>query len=73
MKSRQEISGIQVLPAISILLAVIIISLVLGVTDAQDDLAAKQAQYCELRGIYEATDSEYGWPKLQGYEECDYD
>jgi len=71
MQSRQQISGIQTFPAIMILLAVVIVSIVLSVTDAQDELAGKQANYCEMRGIYEQSGGNYGWPVLPGYEECD--
>ena len=30
----------------------------------------KQANYCEMRQIYIDSDSEYGWPKMDGYGEC---
>ena len=70
MQSRQQISGIQTFPAIMILIAVIVVALVLSVTDAQDELAGKQANYCEMRSIYENSGGEYGWPKLDGYGEC---
>ena len=70
MKSTQHLSTIQTFPAIMILLAVVILSLVLSVTDAQDELAGKQANYCEMRSIYENSGGEYGWPKLDGYGGC---
>jgi len=70
MKSTQHLSTIQTFPAIMILLAVVIVSLVLSVTDAQDELAGKQANYCEMRGIYEQSGGDYGWPKMDGYGEC---
>jgi len=70
MQSRQQISGIQTFPAIMILIAVIVVALVLSVTDAQDELAGKQTNYCEMRSIYEQSGGEYGWPKLDGYGEC---
>jgi hypothetical protein len=62
--------NIQTVPSISILACVIFIALILGATDANDDLAGKQANYCEMRGIYEQSGGEYGWPKLDGYGEC---
>ena len=70
MKSRKEISTIQTFPAIMILIAVVIVALVLSVTDAQDELAGKQANYCEMRGIFEQSKGAYGWPKMEGYGEC---
>ena len=70
MQSRQQISGIQTFPAIMILIAVIVVALVLSVTDAQDELAGKQANYCEMRSIYENSGGEYGWPRMDGYGEC---
>ena len=70
MKSRQQISGIQTFPAIMILIAVVTVSLVLSATDAQDELAGKQANYCEMRQIYIESGREYGWPVLPGYGEC---
>jgi len=70
MPSRKEISTIQTFPAIMILIAVVTVALVLSVTDAQDELAGKQANYCEMRQIHIDSDSEYGWPKMDGYGEC---
>jgi len=70
MKSRKEISTIQTFPAIMILIAVVIVALVLSVTDAQDELAGKQANYCDMRDIFEQSNGEYGWPKMDGYGEC---
>jgi len=70
MKSRQQISGIQTFPAIMILIAVVTVALVLSATDAQDELAGKQANYCEMRGIYKQSGGDYGWPKMDGYGEC---
>ena len=70
MQSRQQISGIQTFPAIMILIAVIVVALVLSVTDAQDELAGKQANYCEMRQIHINSGGEYGWPKLDGYGGC---
>ena len=70
MKSRQQISGIQTFPAIMILISVVTVALVLSVTDAQDELAGKQANYCEMRGIHKQSGGEYGWPKMDGYGEC---
>ena len=70
MKSRQNISGIQTFPAIMTLLAVAIVSLVIGAKDAQDDLDGKQANYCEMRSIYIDSGTEYGWPRMDGYGEC---
>jgi len=63
-------TNIQPVPAISILAGVVFIALILGATDANDDLAGKQINYCEMRGIYEQSGGEYGWPKLDGYGEC---
>jgi hypothetical protein len=63
-------TNIQPVPAISILAGVIFIALILGATDANDDLAGKQANYCEMRGIYEQSGGEYGWPRMDGYGEC---
>jgi hypothetical protein len=62
--------NIQTVPSISILACVIFIALILGATDANDDLAGKQANYCEMRGIYEQSGGEYGWPRMDGYGEC---
>ena len=62
--------NIQPVPAISILAGVIFIALILGATDANDDLAGKQANYCEMRKIHTDSGGEYGWPKLDGYGEC---
>jgi len=70
MQSRQQISGIQTFPAIMILIAVIVVALVLSVTDAQDELAGKQANYCEMRQIHIESGGEYGWPRMDGYGEC---
>ena len=70
MKSRQQISSIQTFPAIMILIAVVTVSLVLSATDAQDDLAGKKANYCEMRQIHSDSGGEYGWPKMDGYGEC---
>jgi len=36
----------------------------------QEDIEGKQANYCEMRSIYEQSGSQYGWPKLEGYGEC---
>ena len=71
MQSRQRISGIQTFPAIMILIAVIVVALVLSVTDAQDELAGKQANYCEMRQIHTDSGGLYGWPSLPGYGECE--
>jgi len=70
MKSTQDLSSIQTFPAIMVLIAVVTVSLVLSVTDAQDELAGKQANYCDMRSIYEQSGGEYGWPKMDGYGEC---
>ena len=70
MQSRQHISGIQTFPAIMILIAVIVVALVLSVTDAQDELAGKQTNYCEMRQIHTDSGGEYGWPRMDGYGEC---
>ena len=70
MKSTQHLSTIQTFPAIMILLAVVILLLVLSVTDAQDELAGKQANYCEMRQIHIESGGEYGWPRMDGYGEC---
>ena len=70
MKSTQNISTIQIFPAIMILIAVVTVSMVLSVTDAQDELAGKQANYCEMRQIHTDSGGEYGWPVLPGYGEC---
>ena len=69
MKSTKELS-IHPVPAISMLIAVIVIALIMAATDANDELAGKQANYCEMRQIYIESDSEYGWPKMDGYGEC---
>jgi len=71
MKSRERTTYIQLLPASIILLAVVILSLYLGVTDQQEEFDARQAQYCELRQIHIATGGEYGWPSMPGYGECE--
>ena len=39
----------------------------------QGEIDAKQANYCEMRSIYKNTGGEYGWPKLDGYGECQID
>ena len=70
MPSRKEISTIQTFPAIMILIAVVTVALVLSVTDAQDELAGKQANYCEMQEIYKQSGGQYGWPVLPGYGEC---
>ena len=70
MQSRQHISGIHPVPAISMLIAVIVVALVLSVTDANDELAGKQANYCEMRQIHIDSGGLYGWPRLDGYGEC---
>ena len=70
MKSTQNISTIQTFPAIMILIAVVTVSMVLSVTDAQDELAGKQANYCEMRQIHTDSGGLYGWPVLPGYGEC---
>ena len=70
MQSRQQISGVQTFPAIMILIAVIVVALVLSVTDAQDELAGKQANYCEMRQIHTDSGGLYGWPRMDGYGEC---
>ena len=36
----------------------------------QDDIDGKQANYCEMRSIYENSGGEYGWPRMDGYGEC---
>jgi len=36
----------------------------------QEDIDGKQANYCEMRSIYENSGGEYGWPVLPGYGEC---
>ena len=70
MQSRQNISGIHPVPAISMLIAVIVIALLMAATSANDELAGKQANYCEMRSIYENSGGEYGWPRMDGYGEC---
>jgi len=70
MKSRKEISSIHPVPAISMLIAVIVIALIMAATDANDELAGKQANYCEMRGIHKQSGGDYGWPKMDGYGEC---
>ena len=70
MKSTQDLSSIQTFPAIMVLIAVVTVSLVLSVTDAQDELAGKQANHCEMRGIHKQSGGDYGWPKMDGYGEC---
>ena len=70
MKSTQNISTIQIFPAIMILIAVVTVSMVLSVTDAQDELAGKQANYCEMRQIHTDSGGLYGWPRMDGYGEC---
>jgi hypothetical protein len=62
--------NIQTVPSISILACVIFIALILSATDANENQAAVQDHYCEMRAIFKATDSKYGWPKLDGYGEC---
>jgi hypothetical protein len=70
MKITKGHVNIKPVPAISILIGVIMVALVLGAKDAQDELAGKQANYCEMRQIHIDSDSQYGWPKLDGYGEC---
>jgi hypothetical protein len=70
MKTQQNFSPISPVSAISMLAAVVVIALVLGVTDTQDDLDGRQANYCELRQIHIDSGGLYGWPVLQGYGEC---
>jgi hypothetical protein len=70
MQSRQQISGIHPLPAISMLIAVIVIALLIAATSANDELAGKQANYCEMRQIHTDSGGLYGWPRLDGYGEC---
>ena len=69
MQSRKKLS-VHPVPAISMLIAVIVIALLMAATSANDELAGKQANYCEMRSIYENSGGEYGWPKLDGYGEC---
>ena len=69
MKSTKELS-IHPVPAISMLIAVIVIALIMAATDANDELAGKQANYCEMRQIHIDSGGEYGWPKMDGYGEC---
>jgi hypothetical protein len=64
-------TNIQPVPAIRILAGVIFIALILGATDANDDLAGKQANYCEMRQIHSDSGGSYGWPSLPGYGECE--
>ena len=70
MQSRQHISGIHPVPAISMLIAVIFIALLMSATDAKDDIDGKQANYCQLRQIHIDSGGEYGWPRMDGYGEC---
>jgi hypothetical protein len=70
MRTRNQTTTSNPAPAISVLFCIIVVALILSSKDAQDDLVGKQANYCEMRKIYIDSDSEYGWPKLDGYEEC---
>ena len=36
----------------------------------QEDIDSRQANYCEMRSIYENSGGEYGWPRMDGYGEC---
>ena len=69
MQSRKKLS-VHPVPAISMLIAVIVIALLMASTSANDELAGKQANYCEMRSIYENSGGEYGWPRMDGYGEC---
>jgi len=53
--------------ALLIIVALLVASYVLG---DQDDIDGKQANYCEMRGIFEQSGGQYGWPVLPGYGEC---
>ena len=53
--------------ALLIIAALLLASYVLG---EQDDIDIKQANYCEMRGIFKQSGGEYGWPVLPGYGEC---
>ena len=53
--------------ALLIIVALLVTSYVLG---DQDDIDGKQANYCEMRGIFEQSGGQYGWPVLPGYGEC---
>jgi len=56
--------------AIASLAAVLAIAAVLSGTDMIEEEEARQANYCELRRVYEQTGGEYGWPEMAGYEVC---
>jgi len=53
--------------ALLIIVALLVASYVMS---GQDDIDGKQANYCEMRGIFEQSKGAYGWPKLDGYGEC---
>jgi len=53
--------------ALLIIVALLVASYVMG---EQGDIDGKQANYCEMRSIYENSGGEYGWPVLPGYGEC---
>lgn len=70
MRTIDQIRNVSPVAAISILAGVVIISLILGATDANDDQVAVQANYCEMQKIYIDSGGDYGWPVLPGYGEC---
>ena len=53
--------------ALLIIVALLVASYVMG---EQEDIDGKQANYCEMRSIYENSGGEYGWPRMDGYGEC---
>jgi len=53
--------------ALLIIVALLVASYVMG---EQGDIDGKQANYCEMRSIYENSGGEYGWPRMDGYGEC---
>ena len=52
------------------IIGLVAIALLYALTTGPDEAAADQANYCTMRQIHIDSDSQYGWPKLDGYGEC---